>query len=238
MIRFSLFGIPVEIQPFFWITTALFGGAAYADTREAFLSVLLFMLAACISIIVHELGHALTGRKLGGGYASIILHPMGGLAMNHGGRFTKHQRFLMVAAGPCAGFAFLFLILAALSAIFGVQNVIALTGRLLFGIELDFNSTSLIAFLQEKPFIFELLFHFIHINFWWGMINLVPVMPLDGGQITNIYVRPQHRVYLIGMIAAATMAIVGFLKFNSLYMAILFGYFAWKNYQEMKANGG
>ena len=238
MIRFSLFGIPVEIQPFFWVVTALLGGAINADSREDFLAVTLFMMAAFVSILIHELGHALTGRKLGGGYSSILLHSMGGLAMNQGGRLTRHQRFLMIAAGPGAGFAFLLVILALLSTLFGIQNVIAFAGGKLFNLRLQFSDYALIDFFRAKPFIYELVAQLIWINFWWGIINLLPVMPLDGGQITNLYVRPQHRVHFIGMIAAGTMAVFGLLKLNSPYMAILFGYFAWQNYQEMKANGG
>lgn len=212
MIRFSLFGIPVEIQPFFWVVTALLGGATYADSREAFLAVSLFVIAALISILVHELGHALTGRKLGGGYATIMLTSFGGLAMNQGGRFTRHQRFLMIAAGPGAGFAFLLVIIVILSLIFGGADVMALTSRELFGIRMPFRTNELVDFLNDKPFMHLFLGNLLWINFWWGLVNLLPVMPLDGGQITDLYVKPQRRVFLIGLVAASAMALYGFLK--------------------------
>jgi len=238
MFRFSLFGIPVEVQPFFWVIAALLGGAAGADSRAAFFAVALFMMAAFVSILIHELGHALTGRKLGGGRAVILLTSMGGLAINQGGQFTRHQRFWMIAAGPGAGFAFLLAILVALSLMFNSVDVIAFTGRELFQLDLPFRTTELIDFLRAKPFIYILLTNLIWINFWWGIINLLPVMPLDGGQITEIYVRPPSRVYFIGMIAATAMALFGFLMMGSIYIALLFGYFAWKNWQGMKAVGG
>lgn len=236
MIRFSIFGIPVEVQPFFWIVSALMGGAAYADSKDAFLAVALFVIAAFISVLVHELGHALTGRRLGGGYATIMLTSFGGLAMNHGGRFTRPQRFWMIAAGPGFGFLFLLAILAVLSLIFDSRDVIALAARELFNIRMGFRTSELVEFLREKPFIYLFLGHLIWINFWWGVINLLPVLPLDGGQITELYVRPQRRVYLIGMIAAAAMALYSFQNLG-LYAAVLFGYFAWKNYQGMQESG-
>ncbi|MEO5913570.1 MAG: site-2 protease family protein [Luteolibacter sp.] len=234
MIRFSLFGIPVEVQPFFWIVMALLGRADRADSREDFLAVALFVIAAFISVLIHELGHALTGRKLGGGYASIILTSFGGLAMNQGGRFTRHQRFLMIAAGPGAGFAFLLAILVTLSLIFDSTDVIAFASRHLFGQGIPFKTFELMDFLEKKPFIHFFLADLLLINFWWGVLNLLPIMPLDGGQITDIYVKPQRRVFLIGLVAATAMSLFGFLKLG-LYPGFFFGYFAWINYQNMKS---
>ncbi len=234
MIRFSIFGIPVEIQPFFWVVAALMGGALTADTREAMFAMTLFILAAFISILIHELGHALTGRKLGGGHAKILLTPFGGLAFNQGGRFDRRQRFLMIAAGPGAGFLFLIVILAMLSFAYGVSDVLAFSARVLFGLRLPFHSIGLVSFLQEKPYMHLLLDHLLWINFWWGVVNLLPVKPLDGGQIAELFVRPQRRVFLIGMIAAAFMAVLGLLWLGSTYTAVLFGFLAWRNYRDMQ----
>jgi stage IV sporulation protein FB len=238
MFRFSIFGIPVEVQPFFWVICALLGGAISADTKEDFLAVALFMMAAFVSILIHELGHALTGRRLGGGRALILLTNMGGLAINQGGRFSRSGRFWMIAAGPGAGFAFLFLILALLSLAFGAPDVLSWASASLFGIgEFDMHGR-LVRFFVEKPFMYELLSQLLFINFWWGVLNLLPIMPLDGGQITDLFVRPPRRVYLIGTIAATAAALFGFLIMGQLYMTVLFGYFAWKNYQGMKQLGG
>jgi Zn-dependent protease len=234
MIRFSLFGIPVEVQPFFWVVSALMGGAINADSKMAVFAMALFVAAAFISILIHELGHALTGRRLGGGYAKILLTSFGGLAFNHGGRFNRQQRFWMIAAGPGAGFLFLIVILALLALAFNGPDVMAFTTQVLFGTRAPFTSDDLISFMREKPFIHLFLRHLLWINFWWGIINLLPVMPLDGGQITDLYVRPQRLVFLIGLIAGAGMAALAFLWLGSTYTALLFGYLAWQNYQNMQ----
>ena len=234
MIRFSLFGIPIEVQPFFWVMSALMGGALNADSRAAFFAMALFVVAAFISILVHELGHALTGRKLGGGYAKIVLTAFGGLAYNQGGKFDRQQRFWMIAAGPGAGFLFLIVILAVLALAFNGPDVTAFTSQVLFGTRAPFSTDELVNFLREKPFIYLFLSHLLWINFWWGVINLLPVMPLDGGQITDLYVRPQRLVFLIGLIAGASMAALAFLWLGSTYTALLFGYLAWQNYKNLQ----
>ncbi|MES2474945.1 MAG: site-2 protease family protein [Verrucomicrobiota bacterium] len=238
MFRFSIFGIPVEVQPFFWVITALLGGATGADSKEAFLAVTLFIMAAFVSILIHELGHALTGRHLGGGRALILLTSMGGLAINQGGRFNRQQRFWMIAAGPGAGFAFLALILAILSIAFGAPDTLRWVSAELFGLGLPDMAGKLVAFFNEKPFMYALLSNLVWINFWWGLLNLLPIMPLDGGQITELFVRPPRRVYLIGAIVAAAAAVFGFVKMESIFMALMFGYFAWKNHQGYKQLGG
>jgi Zn-dependent protease len=141
----------------------------------------------------------------------------------------------MVAAGPGAGFAFLLAIIAVLGVFFGPMNVISLAAQLLFGLEIGSISPRLGMFLESKPFVFLLIFYLFQINFWWGVINLLPVMPLDGGRIADLFVKPQRRVYVIGFTTAVAMAAFSYLWLGSLYTAALFGFLAWRNYQEMRA---
>jgi stage IV sporulation protein FB len=238
MFRFTLFGIPVEVQPFFWLSMAFFGGiTAGVDSAAEIFAIILFILAAFISILVHEFGHALTGRRFGGGSASIVLHAFGGLAYTHGGRFTRLHNFYRIAAGPGAGFAFLWAIIAVLCLAFNSLDVMNFTGMVLFEMNPSFRSERLITLLSEKPFIRIFLTHLIWINFWWGILNLLPVLPLDGGRIMELYVRPQKRVYQIGLITGVAMAVLGFLWMGSTYTGILFGFLAWQNYQSMQETG-
>ena len=236
MIRFTIFGVAVEVQPFFWVTTALLGGAISARTPETILAMVLFMVAAFVSILIHELGHALTGLKLGGGAARIELVAFGGLAYSLGGRFDRSGNFWRIFAGPGAGFAFLLAIIAMLSAIFGFQDVRDFTAWILFGVKPGFGMDSaLVEYLVDKKYVFDLIRHLLSINFWWGIINLLPVMPLDGGQIANLFVVPQRRVHLIGLVTAAATAALAFIWLESpYYMGILFGFLAWKNYEAMQ----
>lgn len=235
MIRFSLFGVPVEIQPFFWVVCAILGGAIHADTPAEVAGVAIFMFASFISILIHELGHALVGRNLAGGHASIELNSFGGLAFNHGGRFNRSQELWMVAAGPGAGFLFLAAVMVMFGLAFGFPNAGALAGWELFGFPPKNVDIRLLDFMRGQPYVYEFLRDLLWINFWWGVINLLPVLPLDGGRITQLLVHPQRKVFMIGMIAAATMAVFGYFHLGSIYIAFLFGYLSWKNYQGMKS---
>jgi stage IV sporulation protein FB len=235
MIRFSLFGIPIEIQPFFWLMCILFSGSFKADSAAALLAVALFTIAALVSILVHELGHALTGRRLGGGYTSIALTAFGGLAYNEGGRFTRAQRFYMIAAGPGAGFALLAVVLAILSTFFGSHDVLVYASYVLFGRVGNFQSDGLLMFLSLKPFIKILIDDLIWINFWWGVLNLLPIIPLDGGRITELFMRPVKRAYQLGIIVAVLAALYAYYLLDSSYMLFLFGFLAWQNYKATRA---
>jgi len=232
MVRFTLFGIPVEIQPWFWLTAALLSGALNEATPGKMQEALIFILAATISILVHEFGHALTGRRLGGGQAKIVLWAFGGLAYNQGGRFTKSGHFWRIAAGPGAGFLLGGLVFLVMVAGFGARDAGGLAAGSLFGIGVPVSADTFAFFENRRPLL-SLLDSMLWINFWWGIINLLPVSPLDGGQITELFVKPQKRVHQIAIVAAVAMVAFGLWR-GSLYTALLFGYLAWKNYQSMK----
>jgi membrane-associated protease RseP (regulator of RpoE activity) len=233
MVRFTLFGIPVEIQPWFWLSAVLLSGALWSATPEALQYGLIFVLASTISILVHEFGHALTGLRLGGGRANIVLWAFGGLAINQGGRFTRSGRFWMIAAGPGAGFLLGTAVLLLLVAFFGPRDAIALAGNSLFGAGMPLSEESYAFFSQRAP-LRSLIHGMLWINFWWGMINLLPITPLDGGQIAALFITPRRRVLQLAIATGVAMAVVGALWMQSIYVALLFGYLAWKNHQELQ----
>ena len=233
MIRFTLFGIPVEIQPWFWLTGAVLGGAWRADNPAALKQMLVFMLAVTVSILVHEFGHALTGRRLGGGRPRIVLWAFGGLAYNEGARFGKWQRFWMIAAGPGAGFLLMLLTLAVLAAAFGPRDAAALARGALFGGPPELSAGTYDFLIQRLPLL-SLIRAMLWINFWWGLINLLPVLPLDGGQIAELFVKPPQRMYRLATGTAAAMSAIGLLWMDSWYVALLFGYLAWQNYRTLQ----
>lgn len=98
MIRFSLFGFPIAIHWMFWVTCALLGGGATANTPTEFQGLIAWMLAALISVIIHELGHAFLQRRYGA-RVQIMLVALGGLAIPDRG-FTRPQHIKISLAGP------------------------------------------------------------------------------------------------------------------------------------------
>ena len=207
----------------------------YAHSRGAILSVVIFMIAALISILVHELGHALTGLRYGGGFARITLTAFGGLAYNEGGILSRSHRFRMVAAGPGAGIALFALTAGLLCVAFPPADVFSLVARMLFGFRMGFTSTALPEFIIANPMGFDFISQMLWINFWWSLINLLPVLPLDGGRIAELFVYPRQRVYQIGIACAAAVAFYGYFKLQEIYMALLFAFLAWENYQTLRS---
>lgn len=210
MFRFSLFGIPVRVEPWFWLVMVLIGGGIGARTREEILGVALFALAGFLSVLTHELGHALAGR-LFGARSSITLHAMGGLAEFPGAWFTRGQSFVVTFAGP------------AVQILLGVAVFLAIPdlGRLQ-----------------------SLAGHFWWALAWisvvWAVLNLVPVLPLDGGQMLHAVLGPQRvRVTLwVSILCAVGLGAAAWMQFKLLLFPILLGYFAyqsWRRLQDLSA---
>jgi Zn-dependent protease len=68
------------------------------------------------------------------------------------------------------------------------------------------------------------------INFWWGVFNLVPIFPLDGGQLAQAFLTMHNpregvrRGYIVGMITASLLAIYLFnqgQQINAFFVAFL-----------------
>src|SRR5262245_37099251 len=56
-LRWRMFGIPVRVHWTFWLFTAILG---FNIVEFGFVYLLVWMACAFVSILVHELGHALT----------------------------------------------------------------------------------------------------------------------------------------------------------------------------------
>jgi len=208
MVRFSIFGIPVRVHPFFWLTLAIIGGALSANSPQDIFRLLLFLLAGFFSILVHELGHALTARKFGA-RAEIVLQAFGGYAAYSGVRMTRPQSFLITAAGP------------AVQIVFGAVVLLALT-RIP-----DLN--------QNAGYFLTVL---VWISLVWAVLNLLPVLPLDGGQMLNAILGPQRIKITLwtSVIVAAVTGLLLFLKSGSFLAPIFMGMFAWQAWQALREN--
>jgi Zn-dependent protease len=206
MIRFSIFGIPVQVHPFFWITLAIIGGALGANSPEAMLRLGLFLLAGFISLLVHELGHALTARKFGA-RSEIVLQAFGGYAAYSGVRLTRPQSFAVTAAGPA------------------VQIVLGFV---------------LLQLLPHLPDMNPNMAYFLRILVWvslvWAILNLLPVLPLDGGQMLNAILGPQRiRITLWTTILVSVAAgLLAFQFTGSILMPVFMGMFAWQAWQALR----
>ena len=102
-LNFSLLGIPVRVHPLFWLV-ALLLGRNLGDAG----SVLSWIVAVFLSILIHELGHAAVMRAYGF-HPWITLYGFGGLASyDHGNAYRSKGsqplgQILICLAGPAAG---------------------------------------------------------------------------------------------------------------------------------------
>ena len=207
MIRFRLFGIPVVVQPFFWITLALVGGAVSAKSPDDFLRLGLFLLAGFVSILVHELGHALTARRFGG-WSGITLEAFGGFATCTGVRLGRWQQMALSAAGPALQ------ILLGIVVWWSLAHAADLTPH-------------------AKYFLHTLLV----ISLFWAVLNLLPVLPLDGGRILEALLGTR-RIRTTLWISIVVSLVCGLLMFNaygSMLFAIFMGFFAWQAWKALAA---
>lgn len=184
-LNFRLFGVPVRVHPLFWVL------AAVISYRDGDLPVLLLgMVVIFVSILVHEFGHVLAYRYYGRD-AEVVLHMFGGLAIARGGGLWGRQasrsgrahheapwpRVVISFAGPLAGFI---LAAATLGAVYLSRDVVRWDAATLFGVPWPVWDPPYASFLFNGAIARILL-----VNVVWGVFNLLPIYPLDGGQISR-----------------------------------------------------
>jgi Zn-dependent protease len=102
----------------------------------------------------------------------------------------------------------------------------------------DLISPELFEYLASKPPSLRFFEVLLLINFWWSLINLLPVFPLDGGQFLATFTGNTQLAYKVGTVVGIAGAVLMLLWTGSLWNTALFGFLAWQNYQNMKNFGG
>lgn len=201
---FSVGSIPVFVSPwyllllFFWL-------------RGDVVSGILWAIVVTVSILVHELGHALVARyyRL---TPRILLWGLGGLCLHDQARRDRHDA-LIIAAGPAAGL---------------------LLGGLVFAVSLVVPPTT--------ARMLELVQLLLWVNILWSLVNLLPLWPLDGGQLFRLGLlqvlkpttadRITHAVSLVLLLVAAGFAIYT----ESIFLGILVAFGIWRNVQGLRGD--
>ncbi|HEX8616113.1 MAG TPA: M50 family metallopeptidase, partial [Thermoanaerobaculia bacterium] len=178
---------------------------------------LLWIPIVFLSVLVHELAHAGMIAALGFGGSQIILGGMGGVTINQR-RARPWQDFLISIAGPLSSFALMFLSILAMSTHLG----------------------------QTDKMLVELLPRMAWANRAWGLFNLIPLSPLDGGHATRDFFRmflTERNAFVIaiwiGIVIGSAVAVNLFLGqsfFIALYVA-WFVYLAFQQWQYFRQHG-
>jgi Zn-dependent protease len=173
-----VFGIRIGVNPswflvlfifIFWLSGSFRATLNSSDTT-AYITAVAAALLFFLSLILHELGHALVAKRNGIDIAGIDLWFFGGIARMSRDTDSPGVEFRVSAAGP----AVTLLIVAICVGI----------GSLLVGPSHFFDSARLESDAASSPGV--LLVSFLaSINALVFLFNLVPAFPLDGGRIAR-----------------------------------------------------
>ena len=229
-LRFQIANTPVRVHWAFWILCLIpaIGGRGIDPIDALIWTAILF-----ISILVHEFGHALTTQGLLRIPSRVVLYSMGGMAIHDSRRATVWQEVAILLMGPGAGFL--------LAGLFALTVVLA-------GYDLTAQVDAANSMLHIwSPMISRLNDHadfavgnIFFVNILWGLVNLLPIFPLDGGQITRALMVRYGRgdtirnSLNISLVTAILVAVVGAVQWKSTFTAIFFAYLAFQNYQDLQ----
>ena len=111
-LRFQFLGIAIRIHPGFWAICVFLGFSMRMSTP---ITLIVFSVAVFLSLLIHEMGHALAFRRCGI-RAHIVLYHMGGVAVPTSG-CTSKQNLFVTAAGPSMQILAALLVIVALRAV-------------------------------------------------------------------------------------------------------------------------
>lgn len=213
---FRLGSIPVRVRITFLILAVFLGSAERDPKRLAAWVAIVFG-----SVLAHELGHALVGRAFGLA-PQIELHGMGGTTSWIGGKNVGRGRSIAISlAGPFAGF------IVAAVVMLATRTSLADLGSILSGSR---HGTSFRAYAIASA---------LWVNVGWGIFNLIPVMPLDGGNVMHNVLgsflgdRGEKAARFVSIGIAGTIAALGALAGN-MWLLVLAGIFVLSNVQALQ----
>jgi Zn-dependent protease len=174
-LQFRLLGIPIRVHPMFWLMSVLLGQSSLQFGVEY---LVIWVGCVFVSILIHEMGHVLAARAFDVD-GQIVLYGFGGLAIPAGQMRNRWQHIVVCFAGPLAGFLLLALLVLCLLGIAPEDWEYVKNGvKDYFHHDPDFRQ---LLRTPKRAIIHDLFW----INLIWGLVNLLPIWPLDGGQISR-----------------------------------------------------
>lgn len=233
-LRFRLFGFPCTINGLFWVGALMLAPVSPVG-RDGMLNLLVWVIALLLALIVHEFGHAFVARAFGCHVTAVKVIMLGGFCAYDRQPRARWQRIAISLAGPGAGL----LLWGLLEGLNHSANLSARAGAV-------------------SPYLLSLLRFSIAVNLFLSLLNLLPVLPLDGGRVCEELCEatrvpePPITARWIGVAVAGTLTAYGILLFLNVapramaemipwwlnpspLMTLWFGLFAVQNYQEIKA---
>jgi len=237
------FGINVRVHASLIVFVALmmlFSGGVGGPLAAAKTSVVLFGI-----VLLHEFGHCFASRSVGGNPNEIVMYPLGGLAMAD----APHRpwaTFVTVAGGP--------LVNVLICVLAGIILVV-------FGFPISSVWASVVAplhirVIQDIPKVYEAArnagvtadycWFVFEISYALLLFNLLPIFPLDGGQLLQSllwvkrgYYKATYFAAKVGIVGSVLLGLWALMGVNLLVIFIAISCFqvSLSKYRELKANG-
>jgi len=169
-----------------------------------------WVLVAAFCILVHELGHGVAFLAFGR-KPSILLYGFGGVTSAEGG-MGPWSSLITSLAGPIAGF--------------GLGGLILIAGSFTGG-------------LERGTLLYTAWFDGLFACFGFGILNLLPILPLDGGAALAAFLRAvqgpggDQVARYVSIVVASVLALVG-LRSGQIFAGLFGVMFAAQNYQALK----
>jgi Zn-dependent protease len=213
----SIRGTTIGVD-FNFVFLVLFFVVLNYDPAQGIHYALLWIPILFLSVLIHELAHAAMIGIFGFGSSEILLTGMGGVTMNRR-RAKAWQDMLISLSGPFASFA-------------------------LFGVSVwAYRNVGLV---HTDRMLVELVPRMASANFFWGIFNLIPVPPLDGGHATRDFFRTflsERTAFVIAiwiaMIVGSLVVVYEIAQRNYLIAVFigLFVYRAFGQWQHFRSHG-
>jgi Zn-dependent protease len=202
-----------------WFLVAAYEISGRQKTYSSLTWNVLEYLALFLIVMLHEFGHALACRQVGGVANQIVLWPLGGVAY-----VNPPQRpgatLWSIAAGPLVNVV--------------LVPVLMIVGRVIRSLGLA----------QTMPNAFMLLRAVALINLGLLIFNMLPIYPLDGGQILRSLLwfamgraRSLMAATIIGFLGVAALVVLA-LRIHSIWFGVLSVFIlmnCWRGLQQARA---
>lgn len=219
-----LFGIDVHVHMLFviWVVFQLLSAGDYWQYEAAFMT-LLFGI-----VLAHEFGHCFGARWVGGDAKNILMWPLGGLAYAHA-PMTPWAQFVTVAAGPMVNVIFCVISGAIIAVSIGSVEPLLMNPF----------DPRMIRLSGELWYVGV----FYSVNLFLLGFNLLPIYPMDGGQLFQCLLWPflGLRTALeiackVGLAGAVLFGIWGIQGGGSmlLFIALFGGFTCYQRLQQLK----
>jgi Zn-dependent protease len=187
----NLAGVPIFVHWTALLLVLLVAGTHFSGGAT---HIILVLIALILGIVLHELGHGLTARAFGATGLTITLWAFGGLCSSRRDPSRIGREMLIVAAGPAVSLALWVGCLVVLNQLPWIAQ----------SVQLDSDTWSLIV-------------HALKVGAWMNMtlfiFNMMPIYPMDGGQLVYYGMLGTTRNLLLTRQVCLFLAVFGAIAF-------------------------